>query len=175
MENEKRPEIFVYDDCDHVCASPSGQSWWSRDGAVANMVHAIMAAHLITAMILLYHEIPSQLALGRICLLLTVIFVGARSRFTRLFSLAPTSMGIITALGGLIDACSLHQNAVGLGAAASRTGISLLSDLRSRALMHAALLACLGSVQALNLALHLSSLRVQTAETLLADKSDTKA
>ncbi|CEP61002.1 uncharacterized protein LALA0_S02e04544g [Lachancea lanzarotensis] len=133
---------------------------------VSRWAYTILLVHFIAVLVLLQYEIPSQLALGRLCLLLTVIFVGVRHHSTRLFSLASAGLGAVTATQGLIDACSLHYHAVGLGAAASRSGISLLSDLRSRALMHAALLVCLCAVQILNLGLYLTSLRAQTSPTL---------
>ncbi|SCU87173.1 LADA_0E02454g1_1 [Lachancea dasiensis] len=117
--------------------------------------HAVLLLHLVVVVLLLYRQLSSRLAMSQVCLLLSVVFVCVRHRFTRLFSVLCSIAGLTSLAEGLLESCAFYSRAIDMGAATTTTGVALLAHCRSRALLQAGLVTCFCVIQIANLVIHI--------------------
>ncbi|CUS22355.1 LAQU0S05e03510g1_1 [Lachancea quebecensis] len=121
-----------------------------------DLMWMVLVVHLALLLLLLARTAPDTLVSGQVCLLLTVIFVFVRHRYTRMFSLLSTAVGVSGLGHSLLYTYQTYCAALDADALITLTGITELSNLRTRAVLLCVLLLCFCVVQLANLSLHLS-------------------
>lgn len=127
-----------------------------EEPAARDLMWLVLVVHLALLLLLLARTAPDPLVSGQVCLLLTVIFVFVRHRYTRMFSLLSTAVGVSGLGHSLLYTYRTYCTALDVGAPTTLTGIAELSTLRTRAVLLGVLLLCFCVVQLANLSLHLS-------------------